>query len=582
VACALQPRSNVDLFHPLRWLRAAKRIIRRGAATAPVDPSRRRLVLLQIDGLSSRRLRQALARGDMPNLKRWIDSGQATLRLVTAATPPSTPVFTAGLLYGACDGVPGFAWYDRVLGRQVRMDLAEDVSALEVGLVGRRRPLLEGGTSYGTIWPGGAADAFFNVVLFNYGATTTGKLVRNAYDKLFSTAAGTIIAGRVAARFVLELGVGLWDFVRWCRRIRSTRFEWRFLYMRLFVSVIMRDVSTQAAIVDVLRGVPCIFLDYLGYDEYAHRRGPDSELALYNLQGTDSAIAKIMRAVKAVPEYKYEIFVFSDHGQVATTPFERVVGRDLTAFVLEHASKATHTLQARDVKQLVSLRATEFWTRTLPKGLRGPARLYVDWLRQRVRRVADEKTWAPIDAIEVVTGGSIAHIYFDRGAPARLGLDEIDARYGALMAALEACPAVGLMIARAAEGPIVMYGGRRYRLGDRRALERLEPFRRIGYEVLAGHLLLAAEGGRYGDLVLYGAFATAGDIAFDFEFGSHGGIGADELDQFFIHPAGVALPAEFEEGVVAAEQFYRFFASRLHATDEETTADEPDACVYAS
>ena len=165
------------------------------------------------------------------------------------------------------------------------MDLAEDVSALEPGLTGDRAPLLDGGTSYGTIWPGGAADAFFNVVLFNYGATTTGKMVRNAYDKLLSTLAGVGIAGRVASRFLLELGVGLWDFQRWCRRIHTTRFEWRFLYMRLFVSVIMRDVSTQAAIVDILRGVPRIFIDYLGYDEYAHRRGPDSELALYNLHG---------------------------------------------------------------------------------------------------------------------------------------------------------------------------------------------------------------------------------------------------------------------------------------------------------
>ena len=65
---------------------------------------------------------------------------------------------------------------------------------------------------------------------------------------------------------------------------------------------------------------------------------------------------------------------------------------------------------------------------------------------------------------------------------------------------------------------------------------------------------------RYGDLVLYGAFAEAGDIAFDFEFGSHGGIGADELDQFMLHPARVDVPAFHDGGAVAAEQFYDFFA----------------------
>jgi hypothetical protein len=383
---------------------------------------------------------------------------------------------------------------------------------------------------------------------------------------MFSSVAGGIIAGRVAARFALELGVGLWDFVRWCRRIRSTRFEWRFLYMRLFVSVIMRDVSTQAAVVDILRGVPRIFIDYLGYDEYAHRRGPDSELALYNLQGIDAAIARIFRAARAVPEYNYDIFVFSDHGQVATTPFSRVVGRELVELVLDHARVAVTGLGAHEVAELVSLRATEFWTRTLPKGLRGPARIYVEWLRRRLRRRVDERAWKPIDAIEVVTGGSIAHIYCDRGAPSRLTLEQIDARYPELIAALEVCPAVGLMVARGADGPIVMYRGRRYRLGERRLLEQLEPFRRLGYELLATHLMHAADGARYGDLVLYGAFATAGDIAFDFEFGSHGGIGPDELDQFFICPAWVRLPADIAEGAaVAAEQFYDFFAGRYAA-----------------
>jgi hypothetical protein len=324
-------------------------------------------------------------------------------------------------------------------------------------------------------------------------------------------------------------------------------------------------------VLDVLRGVPRIFLDYLGYDEYAHRRGPDSELALYNLQGIDGAIARIFRAVKAVPEYNYDIFVFSDHGQVSTTPFSCIVGRELCEFVLEHARVAVAgSLGAHEVAELVSLRSTEFWTRTLPKGLRGPARLYVEWLRRRLRRRADERVWKPIDAIEVVTGGSIAHIYFDRGAPSRLTLEEIDARYPELIAALEHCPAVGLMVARAADGPVVLYRGGRWRLGDRRPLERLEPFRRLGYDLLATHLMHAAEGSRYGDLVLYGAFAEGGDVAFDFEFGSHGGIGPDELDQFLMCSSSIAVPAELDDGAaVAAEQFYRFFAARYQSDDEE-------------
>lgn len=393
-------------LHPVRWFRAARELARRGRCSAPIDPTQRRALLLQIDGLSSQRLREAIARGDMPNLERHLNSGRARLRSITAGSEPSTPVFTAGLLYGSRGGVPGFGWFDRALGRQVRMDLADDVSALEPALAQDRRPLLDGGVSYGTIWPGGAADAFFNVVLFNYGATTTGNVVHNAYDRLISTLAGLGIAGRVASRFVLEMGVGLWDFARWCRHIHSTRFEWRFLYMRLFVSVVMRDVSTQAALVDILRGVPRIFIDYLGYDEYAHRRGPDAELALYNLQGIDGAIGRLLEAVESVPEYNYDVYVFSDHGQSATTPFERVVGRELCELVLEHAgASVSGTLAAEHIQRLVALRSTEMWTRTLWHGLRGPARLYVAWLRARLKREIDAAAWQPLDAVEVVTGG---------------------------------------------------------------------------------------------------------------------------------------------------------------------------------
>jgi hypothetical protein len=567
----------MHLFHPLQWFRAARQLARRGRCAEPVEPHRRRLVLLQIDGLAARRLHQALARGDMPHLKRWLDSGHAHLRAVVAGSEPSTPVFTAGLLYGGRGGVPGFAWYDRALGRQVRMDLAEDVSAVERALIKQHRPLLERGVSYGTIWPGGAADAFFNVVLFAYGATSTGKVVRNRYDKLVSTLAGLGIAGRVASRFALELAVGLWDFARWCRHIHSTRFEWRFLYMRLFVSVVMRDVSTQGAIVDILRGVPRIFIDYLGYDEYAHRRGPDSELALYNLQGIDGAIAKILRAVESVPEYHYDVYVLSDHGQSATIPFERVVGRELCQLVLESGgASVSGRLAEEHVQRLVELRATEMWTRTLPKGLRGGARLYVAWLRRRLRRRVDANAFHPIDAIEVVTGGSIANIYCDRGSPRRLTVEEIAARHPRLLPALTSCPGIGLIVAHAATGPVLFHRGRRYQLGDKLQLRELEPFRVLGYDVLAAHLANAASGARRGDLVLYGNFAEVGNIAFDFEFGSHGGIGADELDQFFIAPAGVELSDELRAPAVPAEAFYRFFAARYLTVRERRAAAATD------
>jgi hypothetical protein len=290
----------------------------------------RRLLLVQIDGLSAARLERALATGKMPHLRAWLDAGRGRLRSISAATGSSTPVFTAGLLYGRHADVPGFGWYDRALGRTVRMDLPEDVLAIEHDLRRGGPPLLEGGSSYGTIWPGGTDDAFFNVALFQLLPSRTWQ---RTLDQTMGWRGGLSLAARILGRMLLELGIGLWDFQRWCRRVGTTRFEWRFLYMRLFVSVVMRDAGTELALADIRRGVPRVYIDYLGYDEYAHRRGPDSELALYNLRGIDRQIGRLQRAIARVPQHKYELWVLSDHGQTATIPFEWVCGRDLSAFV---------------------------------------------------------------------------------------------------------------------------------------------------------------------------------------------------------------------------------------------------------
>jgi hypothetical protein len=568
----------VRLFRARQILRSLVKLARRGQAAAPVQPGRRRAVLLQIDGLSSRRLRQALARGDMPFLARALASGAYTLKSVQAATPPSTPVFQAGLLYGGHAGVPGFGWYDRKLGRAVRMDLAEDVSEIDETLIqaGRRRQtplLLRRGVSYGTIWPAGASHAFFNVVLFVHGQSASGRVVRNLYDRLLSTLAGMEMLGRLTSRFFLELGVGVWDFVRWCTRVHDTRFEWRFLYMRLFVSVVMRDVSTQGVIIDILRGVPVIYLDFLGYDEYAHRRGPDAEMALYNLRGIDASIEKIRRAARAVPDYGYDVYVFSDHGQSQTTPFERVVGKDLTSFVLEHAARGCvrGELQSSAIRELVATREAEFWLRTLWRPARTPMQLYVWWLKRRLARAMAEHERAPLDAIQVVTGGSIAHLYFGDATPT---VDQIERKHPGLVQALADCPAVGVMVGQSAQGPVIFFEGRRYLLSDRAALERLAPVRALGWELFAEHVGQAAAGSRTGDLVLYGAFTPHGDVAFDFEFGSHGGLSPEELDQFVMHPARIEFPLS---GAVRAEDFYRFFRRRYLADDDETTHETKHA-----
>jgi hypothetical protein len=121
----------------------------------------RRLVLFQIDGVSRSRLEHAIAEGYMPFLASRLASGRHVLSSSRSGAPASTPAFQAGLFYGVSPSVPGFVWFDRRTGREIRMDRVEDAAALEERLVRSGPGLVRGGTSYFSILTGGAAAPHF-------------------------------------------------------------------------------------------------------------------------------------------------------------------------------------------------------------------------------------------------------------------------------------------------------------------------------------------------------------------------------------------------------------------------------------
>ena len=111
----------VTLFRPLADL---------GRFTpGPPRTGRRRLVIVQLDGVSRARLESAMADGYMPFLRSRLAAGGHALSASRSGAPASTPAYQAGLFYGVSPSVPGFVWFDRHTRREVRMDSAEDAAA---------------------------------------------------------------------------------------------------------------------------------------------------------------------------------------------------------------------------------------------------------------------------------------------------------------------------------------------------------------------------------------------------------------------------------------------------------------------
>lgn len=490
---------------------------------------RRRLVLVQLDGVSRARLERAMAAGYMPYLASRLASGRHVLASTRSGAPASTPAFQAGLFYGAAPSVPGFVWFDRRSGREVRMDRAEDAARIERRLARGEPGLLRGGTSYFSIFSGGAAVPHF--CLSGFG----GELALdwygehfNGWDALASTLAHSVTAARGALRVAQEAGVGLVDGVRWSLALGRVKHEPRFLVHRVLIGGILRELAVQGMLVDISRGIPAIYVDFMGYDETAHRRGPDSPAAMRALEAADAAIAMIFAAADAAPELGYDVYVLSDHGHVATRPFEAITGAPLPDFVARAEAGAP-----------------------LPRGPRAsPNRGFPGGRTPGGGRV---------DGIATAEAGDLAHVYFlhDRGP---LPLDAVRARHWRVLAALSASRAVGLLGVRGGQRGFALVRGDILDLADPSDVARLpHPDPALLATYLADLLTLRESG----DIVVQGWRGEGRDIvAYAWEFGSHGGVAPEELECFVAHPAGCAF--SFADAIRPSE---------LHAWFERVRAD---------
>jgi hypothetical protein len=495
-----------------------------GRFAPPPLARERRFVIVQVDGLSRPRLERAMADGYMPFLASRLAAGRHVLASTRAGAPASTPAFQAGLFYGVSPSVPAFVWFDRATGREVRMDRAADAAALETRVSRDAAPLLRGGTSYFSILSGGASAPHFCL------SGLAGELdlewyQRNlsGWDALASTVTHSVTTARTAARVAHEIGVGVVDGVRWSTAVGSAQHEPRFLAHRLLVGALLRELAVQNILIDLSRGIPALYVDFIGFDEYAHRRGPESAAALRNLASIDSALAMIFAAAESVPELGYDVYVLSDHGHVQTCPFESLAGVPLPEYV---------ALAERGDP--------------LPRPM-APGRPNRGFLGGRTLGGGRSGGIATAEA------GDIAHVYFlDDHGP--LPLDGLRARHWRVLAALSASRAVGLLAVRGGRKGFALVRGDVLDLAEPRDVARLpHPDPRLLAVYLADLVSLPESG----DIVVLGWRGEGKEVvAYAWEFGSHGGVAPEEIESFIVHPAERARPFA---RMIRPSELYHFF-----------------------
>jgi endonuclease/exonuclease/phosphatase family metal-dependent hydrolase len=299
------------------------------------------LVLIQVDGLGEAVLRRALADGHMPFLRHLLEDEGHGIRPLYSGMASNTPNFQGELLYGLRTVVPGFGFIDRKTGREMTMNDFTDTAEIEGRIAAEGDGLLRGGSAWSDVFVGGAAESHLSASTAGVGEALR---ALNPLRLLALTVWHGWSVVRVVSNFLLELILALWDFVRGTLAGRQFKAELKFIGERVAVTAMMREIVTAGVCIDTERGLPVIHVNFLGYDEHAHRRGPDSAFALWTLRGIDHSIKRIWSAAHRSPRRDYQVWIYSDHGQEPVKAYRKLHGED----VREAIERAWRTIRSKD------------------------------------------------------------------------------------------------------------------------------------------------------------------------------------------------------------------------------------------
>lgn len=284
------------------------------------------LVMIQIDGFSKSELEAALERDEMPFLKKLLKKEKYKLHSFYTGLPSATPSVQGELFYGVKQCVPSFFFFDKPSQKVFRMFDGESVREMESRLVKDGKGLLEGGSSYSNIFTGGAKEAHFCAGSLGWAHIWKDVNIGNFF-LLVLTHFVTFL--RMTVLCLWETILAFTDFIYGLLKKEDFIIEFKFISLRVSLCILLRELITLGAIVDVTRGLPVIHLNFIGYDEQAHRRAPGSRTAHWALKGIDRAISRIYSAAMHSSQRHYDVWVYSDHGQEVTIPYAGHYGRSV-------------------------------------------------------------------------------------------------------------------------------------------------------------------------------------------------------------------------------------------------------------
>jgi len=520
---------------------------------AGADEPGRGLMMVEIDGLSYWHLQKALADGLLPTLQKMIDEDGYQLNRTDCGLPSMTSSCQAGIMFGDNYDIPAYRWYDKAQGKLY-------VSAGDAAELNARyahgQGLMRDGSSIMNMLSGDAEKSMFTMANMRTGSPEEQK--RRAQDVQLLMLNPYFLT-RALVIFFWEVGRELWEAWQQKRKDvqpRLNRLEHGYPFLRAAMCTLMRDISANIAILDMLRGAPSIYMLYLGYDEVAHHSGPWTNDAFGDLKRLDSTFARLRRVIKEKSPRPYDLIVLSDHGQSFGPTFLQRYGLSIKEFIEQQLPKDVSVAQAiggdtgasglqgvaGELANMQQAGAGNAVSRAVAK--QGQK------LAEQGVKANDAESAAKPAAVTAYGSGNAAQVYFDL-FPRKIKLSELNAAYPGMVDALVRHEGLGMVVGYADDMTAVALGKggqRNLHTGEVIGSDPVAPYARTegpgagSLETRIWQLKRVMDFPNAGDLWLISTVYPDGTVAALEELvGNHGGLGGEQTDAFIFHPADMAV-----------------------------------------
>lgn len=527
------------------------------------DPDVPGIVFVQADGVPYPVLEWCVRAGTLPTLSRWIREGSHRMAEWRPKLPATTPASQMGILHGTIEGIPAFRWVDRPTGKVYVANKPGDAAVIEANHSNGRGLLADDGVSVSNLFTGDAPTAYATMSAVDRTGET--RQARRVVTEYLSRPAGFT---RSMTRTISEIGRERFQASRAKRRNVRPRVHrgWSFAAERAALTGVLRDLNTTLVADSMLRGRRVVYVDYVDYDAVAHHAGISQPESLDALAGIDAVLAQL-EAVAAVAPRSYHLVVLSDHGQSQGEIFADRYGEDLATLVARLSDSAALAASENDegTGALNSLVAGSSDTDTvLGRALaRTSTRLTIDTIDTEVPGTGDRF---------LVFGSGNLGLVWVAGEKERLTLEELTARWPALLPGLVSHPGVGFVVVDSEDaGPVALGSAGEHRVRDG-IVTGIDPLAPFGPDAPA-FVLRAATMPEAPDIYVNSLLDDLGEVAaFEGLVSCHGGLGGWQDRGMIVHPVDLELPADM---IVGADALHRVLVGWLEDLGHRTSLGEP-------